>query len=319
MLWLNADETSVAFQFEPRSGNRVRPPPSRRLGEYVERTSLAERRCRATLIASIVASTLPLPVEPPPQVFLVARAAAARFVPAPLPANTPSWMHVWEHDNAWVNNDLWVRWIRLVHDWRRVHAPHMRLIIVVDALRAHHCAAALILMEELGMELLVLPALLTWLLQMLDTHGFAVLKQILHEGLLRARTEAHGNLTAAAWWAALLDAVDRALLHRDWMPVFKGNGLGGTGADLRPKLFQLGLGPVADVPLAVRLEDITECLPARSDHTKVRIMWRYAQRARLPDVIALPPPPPLAPALPPPRAPDSIAARVAARRRAAPY
>ena len=76
VLWLNADETSLAYQFEPRSGNRVRLPPTRSLDEYVERISLDERRCRATLIGCIAASNLPLPAEPPPQVFLVSRTAA---------------------------------------------------------------------------------------------------------------------------------------------------------------------------------------------------------------------------------------------------
>ena len=117
MLWLNADETSLAYQFEPRSGNRVRLPPTRSLDEYVERISLDERRCRATLIGCIAASNLPLPVEPPPQVFLVARTAAARFVPDPLPADTPSWLTVWLEDSAWVTTQLWVRWLRLVHAW----------------------------------------------------------------------------------------------------------------------------------------------------------------------------------------------------------
>ena len=214
---------------------------------------------------------------------------------------------------------MWVRWIRCVHAWRLANAPHARVVIVADALKAHHAVEVLIVMEELGMELLVLPAKLTWLLQMLDTHCFARLKQLLHEGLLNARLEGQGNLSAARWWSSMLNAVERALLHRNWMTVFKANGVAGNSADLRPKLLRLGMGAIADAPQPLGLEDIKACLPVRSDHTKARVMWQYALRARLPAVIALPPPPPAAPALPPPAAPDSFAARVSARHRVGPY
>ena len=89
------------------------------------------------------------------------------------------------------------------------------------------------------MELCVLPAKLTWLLQMLDTHCVVRLKQLLHEGLLTARLEGQGKVSAARWWSSMLNAVERALLHRDWMPVFKANGVAGSSADLRPKSFGL--------------------------------------------------------------------------------
>ena len=168
------------------------------------------------------------------------------------------------------------------------------------------------------MELIVLPAKLTWLLQPLDTHAFALLKRLLHSGLLDARAERQGLLDTDAWWRCMVHAVDSSLMHRDWWAVFKSNGLASEPLDLWPKLRELGLTATAVQPRAVDVADLVACLPERCDMTKVRVMWRYATRPRLPLVIALLPPP-AAPALPPPALESQeSSARVSQRRRRAP-
>ena len=313
-IWVNADETSLAYQFEPRSGTRVTVPPSRSLDEFVERISLAERRQRATLIAAVAGSPSGLPAEPPPQVLLVRRDRAGHFVPLPLPADTPSWIHVWQEDSAWVTTDLWLRWLRLLEVWRAAPAPRAVLVVVVDAFRAHHTPEALMLMERLGMELIVLPAKLTWLLQPLDTHGFALLKSLQHSSLLAARGARDGQLDSTAWWHAMLHAVRGALLGRNWWDVFRSNGLASEARDLREKLRDLGLAAVVENVGALAVEDLQGCLPERSDMNKLRVMWRYALRPRLPGLLALPPP--AAPALPPPpvESPLPLGLRLSQRR-----
>ena len=106
------------------------------------------------------------------------------------------------------------------------HDPQLWILLVVDNSRIHVARKMLSYMKSLGILILLIPAKLTWLLQMLDVYVFAEYKRRLR----RMTTEAvlsnpEGRMTTGAWVPLLGDATQQILVRADWSRTFSKCGL----------------------------------------------------------------------------------------------
>jgi hypothetical protein len=104
------------------------------------------------------------------------------------------------------------------------------------------------------------PARLTWLLQPLDTHVFALLKRRLHALQLDARCgSADGVLHGAEWLPLLCQAVQEVVCRADWSHAFSANGVSDGPASMRSRVLEF---LAATLPLPLRAPTHAEVLEA---------------------------------------------------------
>ena len=118
--------------------------------------------------------------------------------------------------------------------------PGARLIVVMDVCPAHVAPAVLVGARRLQIDIVLVPARLTWLLQLLDTHVFAQLKREMRTEVWAAKQrQADGALSAPEHLQALLEATSKVLTRRSWSHFFPRVGLDGSTDALRPGLRDL--------------------------------------------------------------------------------
>ena len=108
---------------------------------------------------------------------------------------------------------------------------------------------------------------MTWLLQPLDTHVFALFKRTVRSAVQRARCEADvcGHVVQQVL-LALCEAVEAVLLGRGWASAFESNGFGSEQAGLSQRVLQsLALETVPVVPRGrPSVESLRHCFPRRA-------------------------------------------------------
>jgi hypothetical protein len=129
---------------------------------------------------------------------------------------------------------------------------------VWDAASAHLATTVENHAARLQVHLLVIPAGLTYLLQPLDTHVFALLKRRL-SALQQERRALHedGLMTATTWIETLANAVEQVLVNRSWDHAFPANGLLTDYVALRPRVSEAA-GILFPLPPRAPLEEETD-------------------------------------------------------------
>jgi len=175
------------------------------------------------------------------------------------------------------------RWLsqvsRAVRDWD----PAARIVLSMDACRAHTREDVVAHARRCGMEIIFVPAKLTWLLQPLDTHVFSQLKRSIRDGLLRrgfASTTGRWSCRDAV--AVQATAITDVVVNRDWSRVFDRVGLSGCLENLRPAVRDLvgscDLSPRP--PTALELQDVLQ-VSARCSAALLRVLLTPQPRVTL--------------------------------------
>ena len=170
---------------------------------------------------------------------------------------------------------------RAVRDWH----PEARIVLGMDACRAHTREDVVSHARRCGIQVIFVPAKLTWILQPLDTHVFSQLKRCIRDGLLR-----RGFASATGRWscrdavAVQADAITDVVVNRDWSRVFDRVGLSGSLENLRPAVRDLvrscDLSPRP--PTALELQDLLQ-VSARCSAALLRVLLTVEHRATKPD------------------------------------
>lgn len=121
----------------------------------------------------------------------------------------------------------WATRVRsIVHSWN----DDAFILLVVDCASCHLSLDFLRHLSRLGILTLLVPAKLTWLLQVLDVSVFGPLKADIRTEEMRIRSRhASGRLLAGDALVAASQSIRRVLVNRDWSDSFDSLGLGLLG------------------------------------------------------------------------------------------
>ena len=144
--------------------------------------------------------------------------------------------------SGWTNGENFCKVLTSLRRPFSVNFPGRPIILFLDAASQHADKRVLAHANRMRMQLVLVPAALTWLLQPLDTHVFRELKRRMTMVQQQIRsTSADGRLAPTAWIDILQQAVKGVIQSRDWRHAFSGNGLLGCDAGLRRAVVD-GLG-----------------------------------------------------------------------------
>ena len=145
----------------------------------------------------------------------------------------------------------------------------VQVVVLLDAARIHFAPEVLRACKAVHFWLIVVPARMTFLLQPLDTHVFAVYKARLQRAYQSARTRSHstsGDLSIDEFLQCIDHAIRSALEERSWASAFDSDGFGDhqrmLGCRVRRAL-QLDVCPV--IPSSRPSDDqLRHCFPRRA-------------------------------------------------------
>lgn len=144
-----------------------------------------------------------------------------------------------------------------------------QVVLLVDAARIHYTPEVLRACRTARFWLIVVPAQMTFLLQPLDTHAFAIYKTRLQCAYQRARIgslSANGDISIAEFLPCIDHAIRSTLEARPWAAAFDSDGFGNRQRSLGGRVkrrLQLSADP--DVP-STRPTDaqLSTCFPRRT-------------------------------------------------------
>ena len=257
LIIVNMDESNIAHEYVLRAGHVTGAARRLRAGDptqFRQRVNHSEMRSSLTLCAFIANDPR---VQPSlPQVLLprakgqqpsVAERIAFAALPAPI--------RVWLGTNGWVNEDVFMQLVReLRQSVRRVRGEHIKVLLVVDAATQHISKRCLAYAARMQVYILIVPALLTWLLQMLDVYVFQKLKARIRQLQTNSRSASpSGSLEKHAWVHMVGRAVGDVLVDQDHSWTFARLGCEAGMPNLRadvaqyaPPIHELPIGPLND-------------------------------------------------------------------------
>lgn len=153
----------------------------------------------------------------------------------------PTKVKFWREKSSWNTGALMCR-ILLELALVLTEFPGLQPILVQDCASIHLTKKVLQTAAALGIWILPVPALCTWLLQPCDTHVFSPYKAFLRNAY-RACKDEYGNVSPEAWARTLIDVSTKFLCGRRWLSAFEETGILGGRTRLTRELASL------DVPL----------------------------------------------------------------------
>ena len=241
---LNLDETAIA-QAVPKKRGYVIGPPSR-VTKCRESFTTRQTHGHCTMVGLIAADpSLQVHCK---QLLLCKDGNLDSVTKAALAAVGPplEWLR---GTAGWTNGEHMCSVLTAIRRPFLAAFPNRHIILFMDSASQHVSHRVLAHANRLRMQIVLIPASLTWLLQPLDTHVFSLLKRkmVSLQQAVRA-ADPHGRLHQTAWVDILQEAVRDVISSRDWSAAFAGNGLLGITSRIRSAV--LGeLGACLPLPL----------------------------------------------------------------------
>ena len=182
--------------------------------------------------------------------------------------------------SAWVNTDICVGLVKVLADALRPFRNEVQPIFLLDACKVHIGPRMWNAAARHGIWQLIVPAGMTWLLQVLDTHGFKSYKDSVytfHQIHCFVHGSSGGDLDALC--DAVKDATRDVLENKSWASAFDSNGFGNFQWRLRPAVLEtLGWEALPDTSCCHRPtpEQIRLCLP-RKTKLYYGTIWRHVE------------------------------------------
>ena len=135
---------------------------------------------------------------------------------------------------GWNTGEILCLWLRELKQRLQRAAPGRPLLLVMDDCTVHVSDVVLQKCRSLGIAVVIVPARCTWLLQPLDTHVFAKLKNEIRQRCFAAvARSASGHMTPCERIRLQGAAIRRILVEQDWSRVMQRSGLAGPAHELR--------------------------------------------------------------------------------------
>ena len=183
LLTTNLDETYVAYYQGVFSGNlavtkKTWPVTERPLSQPASRSQLRTGLTHVGIVCDV-----PLAQKLLPHVIIASgKVMTMTGWRAVLPF-LPSCMHLIRMPSKWITAECLVWIINLVGRKLRGLKNLYDIVLSMDVLGLHYCDKVVNAARTNGIRLHFIPGRLTWLLQPLDTHGFALYKRYLKNSI----------------------------------------------------------------------------------------------------------------------------------------
>ena len=219
LLRINLDETALCLCQDDQKGNVFLTKGH----NAMQKASLAARRAYVTHVALVCDDATVQ--QSLPQIVICNERTLPQKLHAALQASLGENFVLLRCASAWVNTDVMVEIVRLLAAALESYVKTFQPLLMLDAFRAHIEVRIFHAGTRHNIWVLVVPAGMTWLLQVLDTHVFKAYKACLRNAyqLLCVQTglETHSL-------ALLLDAVREAtavvINTEGWADAFTKNG-----------------------------------------------------------------------------------------------
>lgn len=231
-LLVNIDETSIcAFQGRGR-GNifAVKPQVAQRMSRSTQRTCLTHVAflCDDPTVQSI----LPQIIIGNEKTLLARELDAMRVL-------CPQNVRLLRCKSAWINAQLFAKIIRLLGTLLEPYRDEFQVFLFFDACNAHIGPETWTACSSARVWPIVVPARMTWLLQMLDTHAFAGYKICLQRLHQNARIVSPSGVVGIDALIVAVCGTIRAILEgRGWAHAFTSNGFGVSQAGMSSRVLQ---------------------------------------------------------------------------------
>ena len=218
------DETSLSHEYMLRAGTvlaNARALRNRDPMHFSQRVQRSETRSNLTLCAFIANDAglqqwLPQVLIPRSSDDKMPAAQRRAFEELPRP------IRVWFGYRGWTNEEVLMRLIRELRQVvRQRRGRDVKILLVIDSATQHISRRCLAYAARMQVFLLLIPGLLTWLLQMLDVYVFRTLKTRLRLLQMNARIESgRGTLEKHQWIPLAGQAITEVLVRRDYSFTF---------------------------------------------------------------------------------------------------
>ena len=291
LLRINVDETAVCLFQGGGRGNVFLTKGE----ECHQHAPLSQRRTYLTHVAFICDDAALQPLLP--QYIVAGNRSLSAAELAAAQAESPSNVVVVRQARAWNTSALMVLIVRRLHRCLEAHWHEVAPVLLLDTARIHLTRAVLEACASLGIAVVVVPPKLTWLLQPLDTDGFASFKHAVRCAHQAARIEAAGagrDAGVRCLIASLCGAIRTVLNSRCWAVVFDRDGFGASQALIGRRVRKHLELEAAPVVASTRPGDevLRHCFPARFV-VPTALVWRPVGAAVAPAVPPEPSPLPL--------------------------
>lgn len=224
-LFINMDETSVAFSFAKVAGLRITKralPPGKR--HKKQKVSHADERAHISLLAFL--TNLSEVQAKLPQVFLCNEKLAPLKLMKELGPHIPENYHVIRGKSSWNSHAMMRKVICILAKSLESYMADYQVILILDVARCHFDQSISKLATSKGIRLLYVPAKLTSLLQPADTYCFSRLKDKLRKKWVELRSKSStGCISHKDWLCAVFGILKSLLNGTKWAPAFKAAGL----------------------------------------------------------------------------------------------
>ena len=279
VLLVNLDETAIcAFQGDVKGNVLV----ARKTMAAAQRVSHGERRRFLTHVALLcddptVQKLLPRFLIGNEHTILAGGLGALR-------ARCPPNVRLIRQRTAWVTTPLICQVVRALAAALAAHRGTVQVVLAFDACRAHVATPVFTACAAVNIWPLVVPARMTWLLQPLDTHVFALYKACLQKVFQETRVrQTHGRVALTDLLLCVYAATQQVLEGRPWSSAFASDGFtsGQTHVSNRVKEALALSGPLDPPSSRPTLDQLRSCFPANV-RPPLALLWRAVDRAPAP-------------------------------------
>lgn len=233
---INMDETSINSVEDSGCGLRGRVHLRQRV-QHRGRDAEDRSNVKTSLLATVCDSAALQPLLP--QIILpkyTKRATPPQSLRTTYAA-TGEPLEYWHRTGGWATTDVIKRWATRMRSAIHSFNPDAWIILVWDCSQTHLNLQVANHLRLLGILAIMLPAKLTWLLQVCDVCVFREFKQRLrmHKSFLRLATP-DGRLRAGDWISCCGGAVREIIVSRSWEDAFDRMGLGADVASIKGRV-----------------------------------------------------------------------------------
>ena len=178
----------------------------------------------------------------------------------------PSNVYIIRRKSSWNNQFVMSQILRTLRSAIAPYLDGLPPIIFLDAAKQHIAPSVQACAKRLGIWPITIPAKLTWLLQPLDTHVFALFKHKLEDLHHRERVRSsNGDVAFVMFMECIYTAIRESVSSRSWHAAFDSNGFSvPCGQVSRRVMEELEIGTPFDIPPGPpTLDDVASCFPKR--------------------------------------------------------
>ena len=280
LVRISWDETALCLHQGDKAGNIF----VHKGHDAMQKVSLSARRCYITHVALVCDD--PVVQAALPQIVSCNERTLPAAMHAELQAALGTNFILLRGSSAWVNTELTVRILGWIAKALQPFLETRQPLVLFDAYKAHIGAKAFFAAARHKIWLLIVPAGMTWLLQVLDTHIFRAYKACLRNAYqlhcIRQGLETH-SLTLLL--ASVREATAAVINGEDWSAAFAKNGFGQLQSQVRPRIWS---ALKLDIPLVMPTARPTEAQVRVCFPRKTKVFYKPIWRTLDTPVVAVP-------------------------------